>query len=217
MCGLTMHYDEENVRCWYPLSSKELMNGDYITILRNITVSGSLNSPCNKLFLRDKISEGFNVNKSMGEDMDFNIAYFDNIGSMAMYWACPYHYDLTTDGSLTKQMSLQIAVALENIKHKEEFLKRHNALYYRFDDLYAQACYQRMESFLKTKKLYSEFVNFYKKLIYEYQYGQAVISHGAYGAQEKFIKKCIASNHTLLLWLFLRIKITVKKLKRRGK
>lgn len=214
MCGLTMHYDEHNVRTWYPLSSKELMRKDYTTMLRNITASGSLNSPCNKLFLLDKISTRFNINKSMGEDMDFNIAYFDNIGSMAVYWACPYHYDMTTVGSLTKQLTIQVSIALENIEHKENFLKRHNAYYPEFDNSYTQASYQRLESFLKLKKGYSDFVEFYNQLIHEYSYGQAIRSHGAYGRQAKMLKKWIETDNIICLWIYTKIRIMVQKLKK---
>ena len=83
ICGLSMHNGNGGVKLWYPLSSKEIEESTFSEILTDITMTGVLNSPCNKLFLRDKIKSRFNIGKSMGEDMDFNIAYIDEINSIS--------------------------------------------------------------------------------------------------------------------------------------
>lgn len=212
ICGLSMHNGNGGVKLWYPLSSKEIEESTFSEILTDITMTGVLNSPCNKLFLRDKIKSRFNIGKSMGEDMDFNIAYIDEINSISIYWACPYHYDMTTTGSLTKQLEIQMAVALENIEHKEAFLKRHNAYFSKYEDVYARAFLQRAESFLKANRTYMEFKGFYQKLAYESGYKTAVCSHNAYNIQCRVIKFMVKRDLVFALFAM----ISVKKLLRRG-
>lgn len=213
ICGLSMHGADGKVREWYPLTDKAKMGCSFSQIVRDITMTGILNSPCNKLFLREKIQSRFNTKKSMGEDMDFNIAYIDQIDSIAVYWACPYHYDMTTAGSLTKQIDIQIAVALENIEHKEEFLKRHDAYFAEYENMYTCAVLQRAESYLKEKHSYHEFKDFYQKLAHEFGYKKAVCEHKAFGIRCRYVKFMVESDFASGIYVMAML----KKWSRRGR
>lgn len=62
-----------------------------------------LNQPWNKLFIKDRITELFRKNLSLGEDLIFNIDYLKNIRRMTVLDAYTYVYDLQLGGGLHKK------------------------------------------------------------------------------------------------------------------
>ncbi|PWM44240.1 MAG: hypothetical protein DBX47_06160 [Clostridiales bacterium] len=60
------------------------------------------NSPCNKLYTLTAIKTVFDVNRSIGEDLLFNIYYLQNINSICIIKKAPYIYNNISDNSLTK-------------------------------------------------------------------------------------------------------------------
>lgn len=59
-----------------------------------------INSPCNKLYKREYIDFGFDENISLGEDLLFNLKYFEKIKIVSFISECPYFY-VKQAGSLT--------------------------------------------------------------------------------------------------------------------
>lgn len=51
-----------------------------------------INSPWNKLYLRDKIREGFPEDLSLGEDLTFNLRYMENINYVTVLNKALYYY-----------------------------------------------------------------------------------------------------------------------------
>lgn len=59
-----------------------------------------LNTPWNKLFRRDCIKEHFPVNRSLGEDLLFNLAYMKNVERIAVVACGGYQYCIANENSL---------------------------------------------------------------------------------------------------------------------
>lgn len=60
-----------------------------------------LNIPWNKLFLREKIKKLFDEEKSLGEDLLFNLFYMKEIESVSVIQETPYHY-MIAESSLSR-------------------------------------------------------------------------------------------------------------------
>ncbi len=62
---------------------------------------GSISSPWNKLFLKKYITSSFEKGISLGEDLLFNLCYFQNIKSLLVLEKPLYYYVRTGENSLT--------------------------------------------------------------------------------------------------------------------
>ena len=60
-------------------------------------------SPCNKLYQRERITNLFDQNFSHGEDLLFNLGYFENCGKIRVIPQLLYWYRESIDGSLTRR------------------------------------------------------------------------------------------------------------------
>ena len=60
------------------------------------------NSPCNKLYKREKIKSLFDENFSIGEDLLFNLEYFKNCEKIKIISNCFYNYVDKSENSLSK-------------------------------------------------------------------------------------------------------------------
>lgn len=83
------------------------------------------NSPCNKLYRRDKITEPFNETCTLGEDLLFNLCYFSNCGKISVVRDRLYNYSVAEPGSLSDQYNDRL-FDTEVMLHKkvQEFFKR---------------------------------------------------------------------------------------------
>lgn len=59
-----------------------------------------LNTPWNKLFRREKIQCGFPLNRSLGEDLLFNLAYLKQCESIQVFSSAGYQYCIEDENSL---------------------------------------------------------------------------------------------------------------------
>ncbi len=63
-----------------------------------------INSVCNKLFIRNKITKGFTENLSLGEDCLFVLDYLRGVERIALADTTGYFYQMETANSLTKEI-----------------------------------------------------------------------------------------------------------------
>ncbi len=82
-----------------------------------------LNSPCNKLYQKEKITHLFSKSLSMGEDLLFNLEYMHNVERIAFVQEALYVYDCTDDGLVHKKRPDAIDIAhllyLKSMEFKE--------------------------------------------------------------------------------------------------
>lgn len=84
------------------------------------------NSPCNKLFKKNKIKKMFDEKLSLGEDMIFNLDYMGSVGGISFITDAPYNYLHENVNSLThkyRENSLEIIKYLYN--YVNEFFDYH--------------------------------------------------------------------------------------------
>ncbi len=70
-----------------------------------------LNSPCNKLYRKEKIRASFSQTLSMGEDLLFNLEYLRHVERIAFVREALYHYDCTDSGLVHKKRPDAIDIA----------------------------------------------------------------------------------------------------------
>lgn len=83
------------------------------------------NSPCNKLYRRDKITAPFDETCTLGEDLLFNLCYFSNCGKISVVKDKLYNYSVSAPGSLSDQYNDSL-FDTEIMLHKkvQEFFKK---------------------------------------------------------------------------------------------
>lgn len=99
ICGLNINKDGKVIRtpC---LESKNLyIKKNENDLLYTLKI---LNSPCNKLYKREKIVCYFDETISLGEDMIFNLNYIQNIAKTSTLNKCLYNVCLDNDNSLNR-------------------------------------------------------------------------------------------------------------------
>lgn len=92
----------------------------------NIFSKNILNSPCNKLYVKEKIELYFDSGLSLGEDLLFNLQYLDKLDKVSFVGGKLYHY-IEREGSLTKKYrSDSIDIAEKLYKASIEFVLKHD-------------------------------------------------------------------------------------------
>lgn len=76
------------------------------------------NSPCNKLYLRDRITSLFDRSCSHGEDLLFNLGYYENCGRIRAIPRLLYYYRESMEGSLTKRFHLDTCEYLNRLLNR---------------------------------------------------------------------------------------------------
>lgn len=113
VCGY-YNESEKDITEWMPQkwsSSQQCAEG--------LIKTGGIYYIWNKLFLKEKITHSFDVNKSMSEDLEFVCNYMTGIEKTASVQECLYHYQADNTASLThtvKMSPLQILEEYENLK-----------------------------------------------------------------------------------------------------
>lgn len=101
ICGCIEHRGIDTKAIYFKdkaYQPKQEMKHDFGEIYR----SNLLNIPWNKLFIREKIKEGFHETLSLGEDLMFNLAYLRECNSVALISDRLYHY-MIEEVSLSKK------------------------------------------------------------------------------------------------------------------
>lgn len=121
-----------------------------------------LNSPCNKLYQREKIQSGFPEDLSMGEDLLFNLNYLHQCKRVAFVKEALYVYECLNTGLVQKKRADAIEIAerlyLGSMAFKEEvhlgaLAERHiSSIFLKFLFHGISQCYSTPEMSRKEKK-----------------------------------------------------------------
>lgn len=80
-----------------------------------------INQPWNKIYKKKYIKDFFNVNKNLGEDLEFNIKYIKNINKIYFINKFLYNYDISSENSLSKSFDLN--------EQNNDFFELYNIIY----------------------------------------------------------------------------------------
>lgn len=160
-----------------------------------------INPPWNKLYLKDKIKDKFDSNLILGEDLDFNIKYFNEIQRTATIDEYLYNYNINNSNSITSK------VKSDSKEYFNLYLKLFNNLFFKnkvntsvkfdlfFIKDYIAHCF---EAGYDKEKIIDLYIHFYKDI-------QTI------NVIDKFKKRIIFSKLNYLL--ILNIYVLVKKRK----
>lgn len=189
ICGFSEINEDGQKKDHFPCKKEDELCEDYLKICKDIVITRIVNSPCNKLFLREKISKLFNLNRNMGEDMEFNLEYIKNISKIAYLRECLYFYDVTVEGSLTKNIDLQINAAVENNEIRQEFFRSLNIPEEQIYDEYYNSFISILFSVYLNQR--SEFNRVFNRLLKEGKYEMVAEKIKPSGYKEKIIRMAI--------------------------
>ena len=107
ICGFVDIFDDSKI-VHTALYDSSLYNktGKYKEVCMDLIKTGMSNSPCNKLFRKCKIQDFFNEERSMGEDLEFNLKYIEKVNEVVCINENLYFYDKTGCESLTHCLSV---------------------------------------------------------------------------------------------------------------
>lgn len=210
MCGITIHKEGEE-------SIKPLMNG-HVRGKENIAEkvfelykTNYINSPCNKLYKKELITEGFSKDISLGEDLLFNLNYLENCNSVTFIDKGFYHYQFVNNQSLTskyREDSFKIALRLyeavtgygnkfgvpfdKQVSARDVFM---NIVFYSIQDLYY---YSKEDKKYKRDNL--------KVIVDNPRVREVVNALGDINGQQKLVAKFISRNNLFLIRVFFKMK-----------
>lgn len=129
-------------------------------------LSGGLNSPWNKLFKHSLLHHTFNIEKSMGEDLEFCCNYLKKIKTCVAIPDELYLYNMDTDNSLTKRLNTVLESITSDMIVLSEFVRSIGRSEKIIDDKF----FQRTEGVLGGICDYKEFCKAVNHLINDKEY-----------------------------------------------
>ena len=198
VCGFNNVFDNEK-RQWLPHSLKNQTNTE--EIIEVLIQTGGINMLWNKMYVRKKIKQKFNVEENMGEDLEFIANYLDDVKKIVFVNKCLYNYTSDNLNSLTHVVDVSpkillyeyrsiLHIALSASLNLEQFKDR---LIFRSCDQFYDKSYSK---FLKKWKKF-RMLDGFSELIKSYQASKKV-----YRIIAIFIKK----NFPLPVFILLKIK-----------
>lgn len=119
--GFSYCYSNQAVKTWLPRQQNSMKAYCEDWIARY-----GINSPCNKLFVRDKIRVLFDVNHSMGEDLRFCCEYLKNVERVVVVEKPLYRYYCEAGNSLTKNMKSRMDAIIYDTESLKNLIEKFN-------------------------------------------------------------------------------------------
>ena len=172
-----------------------------------------ISSPCGKLYRRSLIdTKGFDEKISLGEDLKFNIQYFENTNSiMVLHDTLYLYYD--TPASLTKsykannyEAQLDIYVTAKKYIHS---VNRGDQNYKNFRNINYKlfnSCVSFLSQNMKYGCTYHKQVNFIKKVVFECNLQNAIESLPDISCVHKLYRFAIRNRCTTILYVLSFVK-----------
>lgn len=194
-CGYTA-VSSMNTRVWLPeLGIKDAEIGPYL-ISQN-----ALNMLWNKLFKRELITEYFNEQISMGEDLEFIANYHQYVTKYAIVKKSLYFYTSDTMGSLTKNAKSMIDSIYNDVKSREKYLSSCGAdLYYARDNVLGHLFF-----ILSKSDSYNEYCANFQQIKENLSLFD-IIKKSYVGFHNKVIQFCLLHDLNLVLYLIIKNK-----------
>lgn len=121
ICGINYGENEASNSDEFP-NVQFMLVKDMFRIVPNFVLNYFPNSVCNKLYIRDNISENFIESISLGEDLIFNFEYFKAITAVTIIPNRCVHYSIHNKDSLTGRVgSERVYDTLEVYKYSKKF------------------------------------------------------------------------------------------------
>lgn len=178
--------------------------------------SGFFNSPCNKLYKRSLILEGFPINTSLGEDLIFNLRYFDNINSFYITNNQLYNYVDINTLSLSKSSDAgTFKIITKNYCELKRFYYRHinGECFYIINNIYLKNSLNLFQSVCQNHVMhYFEIILFIRSCLHFSELNLASKGTRKCGFQVRFFSLLVLVNNPQLVYLFLKLKLWIKKL-----
>lgn len=207
ICGFVDIFDDSKI-VHTALYDSSLYNktGKYKEVCMDLIKTGMSNSPCNKLFRKCKIQDFFNEERSMGEDLEFNLKYIEKVNEVVCINENLYFYDKTGCESLTHCLDLVEKSEIDNIAIKEAFIRKLGMEWMDFTNQYYISFFRLLKRQYKKDSSYSSLKIVFENLTRNCGYHDIATQKVAYGIKCKFIRICIRKSVFAPVYLMIKIK-----------
>ena len=181
----------------------------------NHFLKGVTSSVWGKLYKKDLISEGFQTDFTMAEDLLFNLRYFQNIGSCCVISDCLYQYNQVNPYSLMKN-------------YKKVYFSQNKAVYLswlnwldelQLDKAFKTNVYKRISEalinyivFVVMQDCGNERVNAIRKTYDDIMRNAVQCSVGSFPIHQKIMLKLYEKKHYTALVCYVKVYLLSKKI-----
>lgn len=163
-------------------------------------------TPWGKLFKKTLIKEGFDKKRSLGEDFEFNLKYFESCEQITWINEALYYYDTTIDGSLSKKIDNSLSSDIELCQMTEKFMEKKGIIYPSFSKKYYEKFRLRLQRAYEQGYSYSKFKNLFTRLCIEGGYNRVAIEKKTVGFLNKLTRFSISVNIPIIVYFIIFIK-----------
>lgn len=163
-------------------------------------------TPWGKLFKKQLIKNGFNTNRNIGEDFEFNINYFENCRQIDWLNEPLYYYDTTVESSLSKHLENSLSSNIELCQIAEDFMSKKGVLYPNFNKKYYEKFRLHLQRAFEQKYSYHDFKCLFFKLCEEGGYINVARSKSSEGMLNKMTRFSIKHNFPMLVYMIIYVK-----------
>lgn len=169
--------------------------------IRQMFNTSFINMPWAKLYKSAFIRSLFNINRSMGEDFEFNIKYIEGINKIAVVSKVLYNYDTSSNSGLTSNKSQILSAITMDYLLVDNFLKKRNIAYNSIDFLYG-----RIKSYLKIsgRETYRSFIRCVTEINRNIELHNLMKKYNGHTAVDKVIRFLILGKHYGILYLLIK-------------
>ena len=201
--GYSWVKQRKRIRGWIPQNTESVQEM-FLNLLQN---GGGLNSPCNKLFRRDTITDTFNLNKSMGEDLEFVCGYLQRVKTAAVIGQELYIYNIDTEGSLTKNLDIVLGSVVEDISVLDRFTKTVGV----GGDTVIESLYQRVEGILGGIEEYDVYQSALEQLFSDSRFVELCAMNIPKIKKNCFLRNLLVGQKRKSLYCYLYVKRIARK------
>lgn len=206
ICGYNI-IDGNNARPMVPQASRGEIHGIDEKIY-GLFSQWFINSPCNKLYRRKHITKGFNDRLSLGEDLLFNLAYFDGIATFASVDETLYNYIRENGSSLSKRRGIEFIESAGTVyKASMDFYNKYCSSSTTKEDIvsiYVDSLIDFVGANAKDKVLVS-------KILAAPATKDAFMSYNPHSAMQRSFKEMVLKEKTATVCGFVRMRKLLKR------
>lgn len=203
VCGFKSYVDGNVVGQWIPESTNDLN-----TLCGQLLKSDvGMNPLWNKMFKRNLISNSFNTQKSMGEDLEFICEFLKTAESCTVVQEPLYRYLLDFDNSLTKNKESILHALVDDMAERDELIKYRGLIgHFQEDRLYEQ-----IEGTLARFITYRDFCEAFDVLEREQDVCKLINRLSPLKRKNKVIRYMMQHKLCIIMFGYLRLKANVRK------
>lgn len=209
VCG---YYKIEKDRCVKVLPADDYENDSIFQHqFRHLLDHAAIYTPWGKLFKMQLIEKKFNTERSMGEDLEFNIEYFKSCNQLCWVNEPLYYYDTTVESALSKKLESSVNSDVQLCNIIEEFMKEKKVDYPDFNRKYYEKFRLYLQRAYEQRYTYGEFKALYMRLLVEGGYLKVSESKTTKGTINKITRFSIRHKIPCLVYMILFFKKSILK------